>query len=130
VPVSPEKSDKIQYFLSHPDEWDRIALAGYVRTAGEHTYEKRLEVINFAVAAKARSPRVRAPDFVQVIARHRLSLGLRVGRRGFEGAGRFLFGVEKGRKAARRLAFELSWRLAGRSTFTSKGWSGRMFLDC
>ena len=38
-----------------------------------------------------------------------------------------IFGVDKSIIAARRISFELSWRLLGHQTFTARGWVGRMF---
>ena len=38
-----------------------------------------------------------------------------------------IFGVDKSIVAARRISFELSWRLLGHQTFTARGWVGRMF---
>jgi len=36
---------KIRYYLEHDEEREKIAMAGYQRTLGEHTYEKRFEQI-------------------------------------------------------------------------------------
>jgi len=36
-----ELARKIGHYLAHPEERDRIALAGYARTRAEHTYEIR-----------------------------------------------------------------------------------------
>ena len=40
-----------------------------------------------------------------------------------------IFGPQKGPRAARRMVFEISWRLWGRKTFQASGWPGRMFPD-
>ena len=37
------------------------------------------------------------------------------------------WGRRRGRRAARRVLFELSWRLAGERTYTSRGCPGRLF---
>lgn len=122
---------KIRHFLAHPAERDRIALAGYRRTRSEHTYEHRLRaVLDFALTAKVQSIVPSSRPFANALATHRLAPGLRLLRVVLEGAGRMLFGPVRGLRAARRLVFELSWRLAGRHTFTAAGWPGRMFPDC
>jgi spore maturation protein CgeB len=121
--------DRIQFYLSHPDERDRLARAGHARVVQEHTYERRLaEVIDFALAAKERN-KAKSPtrSFAQVLKTHRLTPSLRVLRAVLTSAGKVFFGPKRGPRAARRLVFELSWRLAGRHTFTAAGWPGRMF---
>lgn len=42
---SGDLADKIRYYLSHPEEREKIAMAGYNRTISEHTYQKRFEKI-------------------------------------------------------------------------------------
>jgi spore maturation protein CgeB len=39
----------------------------------------------------------------------------------------FFWGKSRGGRAARRILFELSWRLFGRKTYTAMGWPGRLF---
>ena len=65
--------------------------------------------------------------FEDLVARHRLSSGLRVLRRGLVWLGVVLWGRQRGPRAARRLLFELSWRVARRHTYTAAGWPGRLF---
>jgi spore maturation protein CgeB len=121
--------DKIHFYLSHPDERDRLAHAGHARVLQEHTYERRLaEVVDFALAAKERNKAsLPTQSFAQVLETHRLTPSLRVLRAVLRGAGKVFFGPKRGPRAARRLVFELSWRLAGRHTFTAAGWPGRLF---
>lgn len=120
---------KIRHFLSHPEERDAIARAGHARTCLEHTYEQRLEeVIGFALRAKSNARVARVPAaFEKALAAHQLSVGLRVFRFALLALTQAAFGEAKGRRAARRLVFELSWRLVGRHTFTAAGWPGRLF---
>jgi spore maturation protein CgeB len=121
--------DKIHLYLSHPGERDRLAHAGHARVLQEHTYERRLaEVIDFALAAKERD-KASSPtrSFALVLETHRLTPFLRVLRAVITSAGKVFFGPKRGPRAARRLVFELSWRLAGRHAFTAAGWPGRLF---
>lgn len=121
--------DKILFYLSHPDERDRLARAGHARVLQEHTYEQRLaEVIDFALAAKEHNKTNRPTrSFAEVLEAHRPTRSLRILRAVLMGAGKVFFGPKRGPRAARRLVFELSWRLAGRHTFTASGWPGRLF---
>jgi len=41
----PDLIAKVRYYLTHDDERERIAQAGYERTMREHTFEKNMEVI-------------------------------------------------------------------------------------
>jgi spore maturation protein CgeB len=120
---------KINFYLSHPNERDRLARAGYERTLQEHTYERRLaEVIDFALAAKERNKAMPPPrSFAQVLETHRITLSLRILRAVLMRAGKVFFGPQRGPRAARRFLFELSWRLVGRQTFTARGLPGRLF---
>jgi spore maturation protein CgeB len=121
--------DKIHFYLSHPNERDRLARAAHARVSREHTYERRLaEVIDFALTAKE-CTKVSPPtrSFAQVLETHRLTPSLRILRAVLTSAGKVFFGPKRGPRAARRLVFELSWRLAGRHAFTAAGWPGRLF---
>lgn len=119
---------KILYFLSHSAERDAIARSGYERTRREHTYEQRMtHVIEHALKARMDSPPSAAPSFDKALRAHRMTPGLRMLRTGLLIVGNLIYGGEKAPRAARRLVFELSWRLMGKHTFTATGWPGRMF---
>jgi spore maturation protein CgeB len=38
------------------------------------------------------------------------------------------WGKARGPRAARRMLFEVSWRLLGRKTYAATGWPGRLFF--
>jgi len=40
-----------------------------------------------------------------------------------------IYGEEKGKRFARRVAYEFSWRVLGKDTYKSKGIVGRMFYS-
>lgn len=122
-------ASKIAHYLSHPEERDAIARAGFERTVREHTYEHRLaKLIDFTLAAA----RMRPVEPVQVrleeiMSRYALTPSVRGIRDILRYVGTRIYGPKRGPRAARRLVYEISWRLVGRHTFTAGGWPGRMF---
>ncbi len=130
----PDFVAKIRYYLAHPVERDAIARAGFERTRRDHTYDSRVqEALDFAQAARDHwlktSPRLRISGFVEAARRHQMNLALRALRSILVALGSLIWGRQRGRRAARRLVFELSWRLGDRQTFTAAGWPGRMFPE-
>jgi spore maturation protein CgeB len=122
---------KIQHYLSCPDLRDSIAMAGYRRTLADHLYEHRLtEILNFASTIPVSNSGINVPDLTVAVNKYRNAGLLRLARCFIEAVTCILFGRTRATRAARRLVFELSWRLAGRHTFTASGWPGRMFPDC
>ena len=131
---SKELAEKIQYYLSHPDKRDQMALAGYDRTRSEHTYEGRLKkVIDFALSAKGHGakdePERLWTSFDQIMRDHAMNFGLLFLHQAMVLPAVLVWGKTRGPRAARRLVFELSWRLFGQKTFTTSGWPGRMFPE-
>lgn len=134
-----ELAQKIEYYLSHPALRDDIAAAGHARTVAEHTYDARFSALlqHVSETADARPPRepvavtnaAAVAELELAAARHRLGAALRVLRRLLNSIFCLVWRGEKGRRAARKFVFELSWRLAGRHTYTSAGWPGRMYND-
>jgi spore maturation protein CgeB len=123
---------KINYFLSHLAERDAIAQAGWLRTQQEHTYDLRLQaVIKFALASRDRLAKHELTSdrrsLEAAIGRHTLNPLVRLTKNILVSACAVVFGRERSIIAARRISFELSWRLLGRQTFTAGGWVGRMF---
>lgn len=127
-----ELGEKIGYFLSHPAERDTIAEAGFQRTKQEHTYDLRLqEIIKFALASRDKvvkhELRHDRTYLEGATKRHTLSPLVKLVGKLLVAVCAAIFGKEKSTVAARRISFELSWRLCGRQTFTAGGWVGRMF---
>ena len=134
---------KIIFYLSHPDIRDRIAAAGFDRTCKEHTYENRLtSVLRCALHAKADDEQNSG----------KLSAGPDLSKTGYlyddnppepSREERFIrmirwvlvwgccriWGCDRGLRAARRIIFELSWRLSKEKTFSQFGWPSRMFPE-
>lgn len=134
-----ELTDLIRYYLAHTDERDAIAKACHERTRAEHTYDRRLaEVLNFALSKRDEyfrrqrlSPtgQVDWLRFEAAAQRHRIDRKLRAFKRALVTACSLVWGPERGLRAARRLVFEISWRLSGVHTYSAAGWPGRMFYD-
>jgi len=129
-----ELAQKIRHYLAHPDERDRIANAGFERTARDHTYEIRMKaLLDFALAAKLEttvvSPKTAESQFEMAPQTHRMTRTLRFLRLFFVTPAIAIWGKKRGLRAARRLVFELSWRIFGKKTFTASGWPGRMFPE-
>ena len=122
-----ELLSRIRYYLEHPDERDRVALAGHERTRREHTYTQRfVELIRHARDPSTRTQAV-AVSLDAAIARHRVGSGLLALRALLSWPAMLLFGKRRGVRAARRLLFELSWRVCRARTYSSKGLPGRLF---
>jgi spore maturation protein CgeB len=127
-----ELCERVRYFLDHPDERDAIALAGHVRTTTEHTYEKRflailerLKVLQGKRGVQSWSLSVEAiAGPVRQHRRYTLTGWLRAL---LIGCFSLVFGRERGARAARRFVYELSWRLAGATTYRARGLPGRLF---
>jgi spore maturation protein CgeB len=123
---------KAKYFLSHPCERDAIALAGFKRTLNEHTYEARLkDMLDFTCESHKRFKQKYGEhpviQFDKVAEKHRVTLPLKLLRFLLVMPCTLIWGKKRGPRAARRLLFELCWRLTGEKTFSSTGWPGRIF---
>ena len=130
---------KIAHFLGHLEERDRIAAAGHFRTRSEHTYDERFRhLLNLAQQLAANPPSSRAPGevhkggvdferFGQLEKSHRPGTVLKALKWILVLPLLLLWGRRRGPRAARRLLFELSWRMAGKKTYSVSGWPGRLF---
>jgi spore maturation protein CgeB len=125
-----ELAAKIKRYLDDGPRRDAIAHAGHARTRREHTYTRRLAPLleRAAALAKTQSARRYEPDeFAAVAEAHSPSTGLRMLKTLLVIPLSLVFGRVRGSRAARRLLFELSWRLAGSYTYSARGWPGRLF---
>ena len=125
-----ELAGHIRYLLAHPDRRDAISRKGFERVRDQHTYDKRFSELLDKVMSPPTSKSVRPIDWVgfeSAAVRHSVGSGLRTLKRVLVGPAQIMFGVRRGPRAARRLVFELSWRLAGSRTYSAVGWPGRMF---
>ena len=125
---------KIKYYLSEHEHRDRIAQAGFERTKREHTYELRLEeVVAFTLKnSKHQLPGCKKQgnkNFDEAVRVHQRGLILKLFRKLLISTCTLVWGRKRGLRAARRLVFEMSWRLLGLKTFTASGLPGRMFPE-
>lgn len=130
-------AEKIRHYLAHPEERDRIARAGFLKTHKEHTYEKRFQGL-FAAAVELHAGGTHGgllwggvnldfDRFAKVEASHRPSGLLRLLKQILQAPCILLWGRHRGPRAARRLLHEISWRMSGPKTFSASGWPGRIF---
>lgn len=130
-----ELVSKIRKYLKHYAYRDRIADSGYQRTIDQHTYELRFSKLLDAAKnkkinrAENLTSEIDMEMFSVIEKRHQVGIALRL----FGQLWRFpfilLWGKVRGPRAARRLMFELSWRLMGRKTYSASGWTGRLFYQ-
>jgi spore maturation protein CgeB len=127
---------KIEYFLSNPGLRDKIAQSGHARTAREHTYEHRFgRILAVAEELRGRHTQEGVPStyeldsewFASVVKRHETGFTLRLLRQLLVTLLALFFGRARGARAARRLVYEISWRLSQGKTYTAAGLPGRMF---
>jgi spore maturation protein CgeB len=122
-------AETIQFFLSRPEERDRIARAGFERVKREHLYERRFSPIidralNLAVKRRNRPWKIHTDMLRHSVERHRRGATLRRVLRRLKGA---LGDPHRLWRALRRLTYELSWRARGERTFSAGGLPGRFF---
>jgi spore maturation protein CgeB len=123
---------QIKHFRSHPEERDRIAQAGFLRTKQEHTYDLRMqEVVKFAIVSRDRwieeNPPANNISIAHSVSKHQLNPTLTSSRAALLFICSLIFGKQRSTISARRISFELSWRILGQKTYLAAGWVGRMF---
>lgn len=124
--------ERVRFYLANPGERDRRAGCGYERTAREHTYDARMkELLQFVaerpLAAGMTAGEIDWESFRDACASHRSGPALQQMRAVLVSLFSNIFGDQRGPRAARRLLYEASWRLAGSTTYSSRGLPGRLF---
>ncbi len=125
-------AEKIKYFLAHPEKRDIIAQAGFTRTKLEHTYDLRMnKLLYFAINSRdewlKNNAKITQPSFELVLAKHSLNTTLKLFRTLLILVCTLTCGQKRSFRAARRLLFEVGWRLSGKNNFTASGLPGRLF---
>ena len=126
---------KIRYYLQHTEERDRIANAGYIRTASCHTWEHRLEGLlryglerrHMRLQRQVRTAPAAKDGAVETLPWPKLGVALRCLRWSLVWACSLVWGPLRGPKAARRLMFGASRRICGVKTFSAMSIPARMF---
>lgn len=125
-----ELAERITYLLANPEKRDAVACRGFERVSREHTYDRRFEALLEKLAPRVSQPPNRSidwPIFEQAARRYGMGPWLTLLRMLCVSCASLIWGKRRGPRAARRLAFELSWRLRGAWTYSAAGWPGRMF---
>lgn len=134
-----ELIDKIHFYLEHPADRDTIAQAGFHRTNNEYTYDRHLAgVLEFALAQRKQlfanrgistTGRIDWDEFEEAAQQHKMDRKLMFLKQLLVGICSVVWGPIRGPRAARRLMFEISWRLDGSRTYSAAGLPGRMFYE-
>lgn len=121
--------ERARALLADPARRDAMAWAGYRRTMAEHLYDRRFQPLLEECAATSHATvwPIDRTRFLQAVAGHRRGLALRALRGLMVRPLQWLWGERRGERAARRLLFELSWRLCGAATYRAAGLPGRLF---
>lgn len=125
-----ELAEKIKFYLTHPSVRDSMAEAAFASTRAKHTYEHRLQaLLEDACTARTdiKNTNQLPRSFESVVRSHQMTMPLKMLRKALLTICSFIWGDVRGPRAARRLIFELSWRIVGEKTFRATGWPGRMF---
>lgn len=120
----------VKNLLARPEKRDAIARRGFERVSKQHTYDRRFDELLGALSRQvAQRPRTSIdwPEFERVARLHRFGPALKILRALIVAYASLLWGKQRGPRAARRIAFELSWRFFGSRTYSAAGWPGRMF---
>lgn len=117
----------VRRYLADSRGRDMIARTGNLRAQRDYSYAARLRQVLSALTVRRLSSQGVPANFEHIAARHTHPVALRWIAALLVAFGVSLFGRERGPRFARRLCFELSWRIAGESTFRAAGLVGRMF---
>lgn len=121
--------EKIRYYLENTKVRDDIAMAGYEKTKSHYTYANRLQHIIETVSECKRRPVATRETFEEIMSRHTHPAYLTLFKNILTGVGTLMFGKKRGKRFARRLAYEISWRVCRKNTYRASGVVGRMFYD-
>lgn len=128
-----ECARKIRYYIENPSARDQIAISGNLRSREHYTYVDRLTRIFEELDAASHDGKKHLPkqkdSFCAALQSHSQPRPLRFLKKALVLLGCAMFGGRRGPRFARRLAYEISWRLVGETTYRARGWPGRMFYE-
>lgn len=125
-----EMVEQVKTLLARPERRDQIARYGFERVRRDHTYDRRFGEVLLELTQRVPCRPRTAVDwgaFEAAGQTHRMGPALQIIRSLLVFIASFIWGKSRGPRAARRLTFELSWRLRGGWTYSAAGWPGRMF---
>jgi spore maturation protein CgeB len=126
-----ELTQQIHYYLGHAQHRDRIANAGFRKTRDSHTYDHRFDrllgVVDKLPVRRAGKRTVDQVGFDRLANMHRPTKRSIQLRRALVVPCNLVWGRSRGPRAARRILFELYWRLCGKKTYSAYGLPGRLF---
>ena len=120
--------ENIKYYLGNLEVRDNIAFNGFNKTSGKYTYSNRFKEIFITVQAIEKN-HVKNIDFEKIVNEHKNTFFLFFLKSILLKIGYLIYGKEKGKRFARRVVYEFSWRVFGVDTYKSKGIVGRMFYN-
>lgn len=124
--------ERVRFYLANPAERDRRAFEAYEKTRTQHTYDLRMDsLIRFVMARPwtfgQKGAGIDWESFHHALTAHTSTPALQRASAILVSLCSRIFGEQRGPRAARRLLFEVSWRLAGQATYSSRGLPGRLF---
>jgi len=128
----------INRYLNDYRKRDAIALNGHKKTALLHTYEARfteilIEAEKIILDKKGSKDtihdiKVCLERFNKEATKHgNINYFLKLLKSALQIPCAVIWGEEKGRRVARRILYEFSWRVVGKKTYTASGLPGRLF---
>jgi spore maturation protein CgeB len=116
---------KIKYYLEHYEERNIMVQKSFKKTSTKYTYASNIKTIisKLQTISKKESKNI---DFEKVVLQHKKSIMLSIIKYILIFIGTLIY-KKRGKRFARRLVYELSWRVFKENTYKSKGIVGRMF---
>lgn len=128
-----ELVQKARFYLENPSRRDAMANAGFRRVRSAHTYSRRFEdLLDHLMPLlqhkqKAQRWQLAPEAFAAIAAQHGCGTPVSLIRSFLVAVAGLVLPKNVASRAARRVAFEMSWRLARAKTFSVRGLPGRLF---